>query len=370
MDEQDDVPMTPTEEEEYQVSNDYMNDVNEEQDSIRGDQEIVATERQQELSNFLKIISSSTDLEGNRTVFIGKKFDDAFDESKRSHRILLLIMLDESNNQQHEFCKSVLSSEFLMELVQNHFVLWFGDVNSPLQVQTLSSMLSRHPSLLQHSQLSSMIGSGDGDVKYPVMALVSYFDNSLSVIDMMEGSMDIDVLIMKLLNAMEVYLPLLENQREGNLVRESETQQFRSEQDFVYEEALRKDQERERLKREEEEQRLIQQAIEQSRREEQERRRKLKKEQLPSEPSATEKNITTIRFKLPDNTTLTRKFSVRDTVAVLFNYLEVEKEEVQCETIHLVSSFPRMTLDYEKDSGATIESIKLFPQGALHVQYK
>jgi hypothetical protein len=297
-----------------------------------------------------------TDLD--KFLFVDKSFDDAFDESKRSVKILMIVLYDENEEKQFNFCKELVSSEFIMELSRQNFILWFGNINNASQMQTLKSILSRHPNLMDME-----------DRVYPITSLVSYLDNSLSVIDTIEGPVDIDVMISKLLNVVEIYMPLLENQREGRLQKENETQQFISEQDRLYEEALRKDQERERRNRELEEQRALEEILEKSRQEELERKLALRRQNLPAEPPKDSRAITTIKFRLPDNNVIIRRFNCSDPIKALFDYLAVE-HKIDSDQIILVSNFPRLTLEYSKTGEETIENIKLFPQGALHVQFR
>jgi hypothetical protein len=304
--------------------------------------------------------SKYTDFEMSKFLFVDTPFDQAFDAAKREYKILMSILYAGDNENSVQYAAQVLTNEFAIELIQGHFILWIGDTNIPRNMQSLKNMLSRNMNVQQLSNFH--------ESTLPMTTMVSYFDNSISVIDILEGSIDQNLLISKMLNAIEVYGPLIENQRAGMQKRESETQSVLSQQDQRYEEALRKDRERERLKREEEERLALERAIEDSKREQQVRERERKMATLPAEPEPIKGTFATIKIRLLDGTQLSRRFKNEDTVRTVFDYMDVEKG-LDCKSVELVSNFPKISYDYERD-GDVLVGKQLAPQANLFVKEK
>lgn len=49
----------------------------------------------------------------------------------------------------------------------------------------------------------------------PMTTMISYLDNSISVVDVIEGVASLEVVLSKMLNVIQVYGPVLENQKLG-----------------------------------------------------------------------------------------------------------------------------------------------------------
>lgn len=293
-------------------------------------------------------------------LFVDKPFDQAFDASKREFKILMCIMYTSDNESSVQYAKEVITNEFIIELVQNHFILWVEDVNNERNITSLKNMLSRNMNVQQLSNFHDSI--------LPMTTMVSYFDNSISVIDILEGVLDLTFLISKMLNAIEVYGPLLDNYRQGVQRRESEIQSVINQQDQRYEEALQKDREKERIRRQEEERLSLERAIEQCKREQRERERERKMATLPPEPEPIKGTFATLKIRLIDGTQLSRRFSINDSIRTVFDYIDVEKG-LDCKAVELVCNFPRVSFDYERDAQVAIGK-QLAPQAQLFVKEK
>lgn len=176
-------------------------------------------------------------------------------------------------------------------------------------------------------------------------------------------------LMIKLLNVVEIYGPLLENQKAGKFKKESETQKLLKEQEKQFQEALKRDRERQeqiRIEEEKKKQEEIKRKLEEERKKQEIEE---KKKTLPSEPSETEKDTTRVLLRLPDGSRVQRRFRLSEKIGTIFDFLLVEKH-LQSDQYDLVSNFPKITYCMEKHKDVTLKDAKLYPQAALFVKEK
>ncbi|CAF1662748.1 unnamed protein product, partial [Rotaria sp. Silwood1] len=87
------------------------------------------------------------------------------------------------------------------------------------------------------------------------------------------------------------------------------------------------------------------------------------KARLPEEPSDTEKNITRLKIRLPnDEGVLMRRFRINDTLQVLFDYLTTQGRMLG--EYKLLTTYPKRDLTTLNQSD-TFEQLKLYPQEQL-----
>jgi FAS-associated factor 2 len=176
-------------------------------------------------------------------------------------------------------------------------------------------------------------------------------------------------LMFKMLNVVEIYGPVMENQKAGKFKKESETEKLLKEQEKQFQEALKRDKERQeklQIEAEKKKQEEIKKKLEEER-----KRKEIedKKKMLPSEPSESEKDTTRVLLRLPDGGRAERRFRLSEKIGTIFDYLLVEKQ-IPSDGYDLVSNFPKITYCMEKHKDITLKDAKLYPQAALFVKEK
>ena len=87
---------------------------------------------------------------------------------------------------------------------------------------------------------------------------------------------------------------------------------------------------------------------------------------MPTE-AAVGAGTATVRFQLPNNSKVTRRFDKEASVQELYDWLEVYFYDNNSDTkrFSLSTTHPKVELE---DMGATVNSVGLFPRGMLYVQ--
>ena len=91
-----------------------------------------------------------------------------------------------------------------------------------------------------------------------------------------------------------------------------------------------------------------------------------KKATLPDEPTAGA-DVAIVRFQLPSNAKITRRFKKDDSIQVLYDWLDVHFYDNKSETkrFSVSTAHPKVELT---NMNATVDSVGLFPRGMLYVQ--
>jgi FAS-associated factor 2 len=251
--------------------------------------------------------------------------------------------------------REVLSNFTLLDLISSSFVLWCGNVENEEMIASLQRMMMRN----------GMIGSTYEPKTFPNISLVAYFNQSISVLDIIEGNIELDSFISKLFHVLETYGGLL---TENNSIQpKSENEVILDEQDLKYQEIVKKDQEKfekERIQKEIAEKELKEKELKEKEKQISFEKKKLK---FPQEPSENEVSISTILFRLPDGSKVERRFKDTDSMELLFDYLEI-KHNLPCESIELVLNFPKKFYSHSKIQNLTLKTEKLLPKAVLFVK--
>eukprot|EP01027_Heterolobosea_sp_BB2_P008565 GEZU01012706.1.p1 GENE.GEZU01012706.1~~GEZU01012706.1.p1 ORF type:complete len:337 (-),score=103.39 GEZU01012706.1:64-1074(-) len=290
-------------------------------------------------------------------------FADAFYAAKRDCKFLVCILLNKDDEISMQFCRETLTSDFVSNIFDQHFVVWCAEMSQIGRMSSLHTMMERNPGIA--AQLNPQL--------FPYITFIAYQNNGISILDVIEGYIKTDDFIGRVLNVMEIHQPALEERRAQRDVPMSETAMLHDEQDRAYMESLRKDQEKERRRQEEEYNKKVEDAmrlsLEQSLAEEKERRR----QRLPSEPTPEEvrtnkANITTLLLRMPNGERVTRRFRITDTVQTIFDFLHVQYDIDPSKHQLLANSPPPpRTFTPEKDGETTLKDARLYPQCALFV---
>ena len=197
------------------------------------------------------------------------------------------------------FCENILATSGFSEFVNENFISWAAEMDDELAI-LLDEIcgIKEHPTLLVLGELEGV-------------------QSSIQIANI-QGIKDPDQLIVELLSASDHFHRLVEISEQP--VQISEYQQFMQKQNQEFEESLKKDQEKERIREEEE---LAKQIAEMELKEEEERlelEKQAKLEDLlssiPPEPQEGEKNTTKLNIRLPNGKRLERRFNEMDTLQV------------------------------------------------------
>lgn len=287
--------------------------------------------------------------------FLEVSYNEAVRRAKNQFKFLILFIHSNMHSNTPEFCRTTLTSEALVEFINDNFLIWGGDVyySEPYRV-------------------SHMVGA----TTYPFMCVLSNVDGSVELLDRIEGPIGVDELIVKLTNVLENQGPMLVAARSAHEERETD-RLIRQEQDLAFQESLRADQEKEEKAREEERrmQEEERRRLEEERRIREEAERKAnfvrselekKRKRLPPEPREGERACTVI-VRLPDGSRFTRKFRFSDTVRNIYDFVDVNEPPGVEPGSYDLTSYPK---DVHPEGDTTIEEAKLGSQALLSLVRK
>ncbi|KAK0069645.1 delta-like protein D [Biomphalaria pfeifferi] len=303
--------------------------------------------------------------------FIGS-LDDAIQESlvvKASKRKLLAVYLHHDNSIfSNVFCSQLLCDEAIVNYLSVHVVTWAWDLTSTENTAKFLQVATRHFGSVAASQMRSY--STD---QLPSLLLISRSKATNEVIDVIQGHVTLDEMMIRLMHAVEVF----QGQRESDINEEKEREnreRIKQEQDAAYMESLAADRKKaeaqkvEDDKRREEQQRLI---AEQERnfkeKEEAERMKEAISKSIattvPEEPHemCTER-VTCLRFRVPRGEIITRRFFVENSLRDLLNFLT--SKGFHTEDYKVITTFPRRDIS-GLDPSSTLEALNLYPQETL-----
>lgn len=257
--------------------------------------------------------------------FLGS-YTEAIREAKAKNKLLFIYIHSPSHENTDSFLKSVLYTE----TIQNFFseaqcVCWIGDVSK-----------SEPYTLFQKLKATSFpyVALLAPDFKAPNSSSSSAAD-TVAIIFRHEGLIELDTLISSLLQRIEGHQEVTAIQRKkAQVVRENKS--LRELQDEEYQEALRRDQELEEmrklsLQKEEEEKkervRQEQEALEQERLKVLEAERKEAERiallnSLPEEPAATTAGAVTVGLRFPNGKKCSRRFLDSTTLQMIYVYIQ------------------------------------------------
>lgn len=230
--------------------------------------------------------------------------------SSRNKKPLLVYPYYPQHSSTISFCENILATSGFAEFVNENFISWAAEMDDELAI---------------------LLDEICGIKEYPCLLVLGELEGVQASIQIanVQGIKDPDQLIVELLSASDHFNRLVEISEQP--VQISEYQQLMQKQNQEFEESLKKDQEKERIREEEE---LAKQIAEMELKEEEERielEKQAKLEDLlsslPPEPQEGEKNITKLNIRLPNGKRLERRFNETDTLQVsninyIFNIIE------------------------------------------------
>jgi len=300
-------------------------------------------------------------------IFTGGRYSDASKVVKTNFQ-LMVVNIHAEYEENIDFCKTTLSNPGLAQFLAEHFTYWIGFIEKT-----------------RVTDFSLLFGL---PIKFPFLAIVGYIEGSMSVLDVIQGLIGADELMVKLYTFIDTYQPILDKAK--RIAQEAAVQrQLIEEQNLAYTKSLEEDREKERIKQEEKRQKEQEVAgrlaiIAKARANALERFAA-----LPPEPSP-ENKPTTIAIKLTDGSRIQRKFSPDTPFQSVFDFIEgvvatrlgdttflddgapsLDNPDAKPWTIHkyeLVSNFPRRTYTV-RDASMSLKELDLVPQSMLFLQH-
>ncbi|EDV22401.1 uncharacterized protein TRIADDRAFT_58970 [Trichoplax adhaerens] len=287
--------------------------------------------------------------------FYRGSYKQAVNSAKEGLQFLLVYIHSRMHQDTDTFCREVLCNEQFVEFINNNQVLtWGGDVDTYEGYREACEALR--------------------PATFPFLAVISQRDNKMVVVKRIEGLLELDEVVAMLKQTFEdnePYLVVARDERNQRITN----QLLREQQDAAYQESLRADQEKERIKRAESE-RLEKEREEENRKakEAEEKLERYKSERImranrvPAEPTVDDPNAVRIIIKFPSGSRLERRFSTKDTLETLYDYIH-KSDEVPMEFV-IVTNFPRKTLTYDPDSTniPTLEELGITRPSMLFIQ--
>ncbi|KAI8143367.1 thioredoxin-like protein [Fennellomyces sp. T-0311] len=300
-------------------------------------------------------------------------YSQALENARRDLRYLLVVLQSDEHDDTEQFCRETLTSEELVNYVnEKNILVWGGNVREAEAFQVSSTLQATTYPFMAIITLQSPNSSSTGSLK-------------MSVVDRIEGPASPSTVIRRFDTVIQRHGGALNRLRMERDQREME-RRLRQEQDQAYRESLKADQEKERQAKLEREKAA--KAEEEAKRAEQERLAYAEKRKqyirylcrkLPAEP--TEGSMAKLSFRLADGERVIRKFKSDEPLEALYEFVEaypllksgehVQDAEAPTEYEHkykftIISPYPRTV--YEPSTGKTLaEEKSLWPSATLIV---
>jgi len=265
--------------------------------------------------------------------YIGS-YSQVLDEAKRELKFLLVYLHSDDHQDTDRFCAQTLCNSEVVRFVTDNMIFWGCSVNHPEGYRVSEALR---------------------ESTYPFLAVIVLRQNRMVVVGRREGTIAPDALLIwleKTIREYEAFIVAARADRdERNFNRE-----IRSEQEAVFAETLRQDQEREeqrleaeRKRQEEEEVRKKAEEEERQRIEEEyERKNKIQRlkidlaVEIPEEPDKDCVDSIRILIKLPGGQRLERRFLPTHSLKHLYYFVFCHPDSP--DEFDIVTNFPRRTL--------------------------
>uniref|UniRef100_A0A023FM42 Putative regulator of the ubiquitin pathway n=1 Tax=Amblyomma cajennense TaxID=34607 RepID=A0A023FM42_AMBCJ len=271
------------------------------------------------------------------------------------------------------FCGQLLCSEAVVSYLALNFILWPWDLTLPSNRDRFLESISRS---LGAGAVSAVRSSALDCL--PALVVLSRVRGSLEVLSLIPGTVELDDLMTRLMQVVEVFTSEMANESREEQMREAR-EQVRREQDAAYVASLKADQEKDK-QRQQAEQELLERESEAERQRALQRDEKLHQEELqkamleslaamvpaePPEDGGTEGAVTHLRVRLPSGEVLSRRFLAQSPLSQLLLYLASCGYPSQ--RYRLLSAWPRRDLS-NLDGNKTLEELQLFPKETLTLE--
>ena len=258
-------------------------------------------------------------------------------EAKRELKFLLVYLHSEDHQDTEKFCRNTLTNPQVINYINEGMLFWGCSVKSPEGYRVSQALR---------------------ETGYPFLAVIVLRQNRMVVVGRLEGYQQPDRLTTRLTEIVrenEAFIVVARAERHEI----DTTRVIRNEQDIIFRDTLKQDQEREKRKKEEGE-RKKREADEIKRREKEEQEKKdriiqMKMDlvsQVPDEPPANHAESVRVLIKLPDGQRLERRFLRSHTLKHVYNFVFCHPESP--DEFDIVTNFPRKVLDCKEDGAPTL----------------
>eukprot|EP00004_Rigifila_ramosa_P023467 TRINITY_DN6587_c0_g1_i1.p1 TRINITY_DN6587_c0_g1~~TRINITY_DN6587_c0_g1_i1.p1 ORF type:complete len:476 (-),score=118.02 TRINITY_DN6587_c0_g1_i1:14-1324(-) len=261
--------------------------------------------------------------------FVNCPLPEALQQARREVKYTMVYLHSSAHDNTPAFCGGVLACEPVVELLNESFLVWAGDIEH-----------------CDAEGLATLLGVTDS----PFVAVLLNVEGDMAILDVMQGAIQIDEFMGRIYQIRDQYDETLQRVRQRTH-RAMQEQMLRDDQEREYREALARDQQRE------ESARIAAQAAEaealaeseRTARETQERldrealaqqRRSSLLAALPAEPGAKDAGVVTVAVKISDGRRLVRRWSNTATLQAVFEFVEASAELSQ-NSFSLISQYPR-----------------------------
>uniref|UniRef100_UPI00398F0199 FAS-associated factor 1 isoform X3 n=1 Tax=Pristiophorus japonicus TaxID=55135 RepID=UPI00398F0199 len=297
--------------------------------------------------------------------FIGSleaAFQEAFYGKARDRKLLAIYLHHDDSVLTNVFCSQLLCAESIVSYLSQNFITWAWDMTREANRARFLSMCTRHFG----SVVAQTIRTYKTD-QFPLLLLIMGKRSSNEVLNVIQGNTTVDDLMMRLMNAMEIFAA----QQQEDIRDEDERdarERVKQEQDEAYRVSLEAD----RAKREAQEREIAEQVRQEQIRKEQEEEReaiRLSLEQsLPPEPrEESTELVSKLRIRTPRGEFFERRFLASNRLQVVFDF--VASKGFPKDEYKLLSTFPRRDVS-QFDPTETLMEVKLYPQETLFLEAK
>ncbi|XP_055497776.1 FAS-associated factor 1 [Leucoraja erinacea] len=297
--------------------------------------------------------------------FIGSleaAFQEAFYGKARDRKLLAIYLHHDDSVLTNVFCSQLLCAESIVSYLSQNFITWAWDVTREANRARFLSMCTRHFG----SVVAQTIRTHKTD-QFPLLLIIMGKRSSNEVLNVIQGNTTVDDLMMRLMNAMEIFAAQQQEDIRDEDEREAR-ERVKREQDEAYRVSLEAD----RAKREAQEREIAEQVRQEQIRKEQEEEReaiRLSLEQsLPPEPrEESSELVSKLRIRTPRGEFFERRFLAANGLQVVFDY--VASKGFPKDEYKLLSTFPRRDVS-QFDPTETLLEVKLYPQETLFLEAK
>ncbi|XP_062920403.1 FAS-associated factor 1 isoform X1 [Mobula hypostoma] len=297
--------------------------------------------------------------------FIGSleaAFQEAFYGKARDRKLLAIYLHHDDSVLTNVFCSQLLCAESIVSYLSQNFITWAWDVTREANRARILSMCTRHFG----SVVAQTIRTYKTD-QFPLLLIIMGKRSSNEVLNVIQGNTTVDDLMMRLMNATEIFAAQQQEDIRDEDEREAR-EKVKREQDEAYRVSLEAD----RAKREAQEREIAEQVRQEQIRKEQEEEReaiRLSLEQsLPPEPrEESNELVSKLRIRTPRGEFFERRFLASNKLQVVFDF--VASKGFPKDEYKLLSTFPRRDVSLF-DPTETLLEVKLYPQETLFLEAK
>jgi FAS-associated factor 2 len=284
------------------------------------------TRPEQDVGEFLQEFNSQ--YTQDHVPFHSGSYSNALEEAKKDLKFLLVYLHCPSHQDTSQFCQQTLASPIMKDFAARlNVIVWACSVDTPEGYRVSQALR---------------------ETAYPFLALIVLRQGKMMVVGRVEGHMEAEPLCQRLeivVRDNEAYIVAARSERAERHINA----EIRQEQDAAFQETLRLDQEREKLKQE---------AIEAKNREEAEERARVQDEadrkdairrmkielvtEIPDEPDVSEPEAVRILIKLPEGQRLERRFLKHQSLKYLYYYVFCHPDSP--DEFDITTNFPRKVL--------------------------